>query len=434
MRMVDAHELTGGDVFVWTKRPFAATEVEIDARSGRVSIKSGSRGTVFFGKGEKVELIEVGDVFWCNSCARSTTLTGEGCSECGNFKVKTEPPLGNMASAGGTSRLKLADDGTGGERPPGKTAPSTPQLDLYPSSGSWRLDLNNAAQMARIFVDSVDLLASHPIRGMNCISNHDLAAAEYWFNETADCATAALCVPSVFRDERVNKTIKHMKNPAENDTWGTVLRMGSADISLRNLYLDAAKRHSYLVLENSSRFPLNDRLEDSVARHLRDTLFDMVGQHPASDEEFIRSIRSLRYATMDPITFMTFGELRPLLYAIGFPTGEAKSIIEKVGSKRVTKSEWRTLQLTAYYNTAARLEILARRQRRDAVLSELRVPGSGEYACSSPDPNPRPPIGWFPDPARQAQFRYFNGLAWTNDVSSYGTPRQDTYNVSLLNQ
>lgn len=34
--------------------------------------------------------------------------------------------------------------------------------------------------------------------------------------------------------------------------------------------------------------------------------------------------------------------------------------------------------------------------------------------------SPPSPPAWYPDPARQHEYRYFNGADWTNDVSDAG--------------
>lgn len=33
---------------------------------------------------------------------------------------------------------------------------------------------------------------------------------------------------------------------------------------------------------------------------------------------------------------------------------------------------------------------------------------------------PQPPTGWFPDPVRRYEYRYYNGISWTADVSTNG--------------
>ena len=279
-------------------------------------------------------------------------------------------------------------------------------------SGQWTVDLNNAAQMARVYVASEEVIASHPIRGLQCISTGDFAAAEYWLNETAEAAWNARLVPSAFRDAALTKRFKKLRNPQTRDYWGIGFGMGSADETLEVVYRDAASTHAKLVLDHSQLFEINESLEESVARHYWDSL-DRPGGDPATDEGFILALRAKRFVLAEPLSY---ADIERLKYAKNSPAQANASLRED------------------YYATASRMTALAERQNRTYLLAELRIPGAGEPACTSPNPNPRAPIGWFPDPDGRQDFRYFDGIQWTTQVSSGGKAFHDPSDISHLNR
>ena len=279
-------------------------------------------------------------------------------------------------------------------------------------SGQWTVDLNNAAQMARVYVASEEVIASHPIRGLQCISTGDFAAAEYWLNETAEAAWNARLVPSAFRDAALTKRFKKLRNPQTRDYWGIGFGMGSADETLEVVYRDAASTHAKLVLDHSQLFEINESLEESVARHYWDSL-DRPGGDPATDEGFILALRAKRFALAEPLSQQSLVHLK----AMGITPAQAIELSRK-----------------DYYDTAMRMATLAERQNRTYLMAELRIPGAGEPACTSPNPTPRAPIGWFPDPEGHQDFRYFDGRQWTDQVSTHGRTFQDPRNISHLNR
>ena len=295
---------------------------------------------------------------------------------------------------------------------------------MYPPSGTWILESDNAAQMARVFVEAEAMLASHPHQGLSCVNSGDLDAAEYWYNEAADAALAALSVPTVFWDQAVAKRIKKMRDSRDRETWTVGFGLGDTESALRNIYLDAAMSHVNLVLDASDRFPSDAGVSDRVSRHFRDTLDDAVDGSSANEFDFIFRIRRLRSEVEQPKPGMTFKDARRIAFASGVPLIPFLTA-NQIGTKRISRERWKGLQRDALKSVTRRMTNLAHRCDWQALLSELGSPGSGEgnsVAGSSRQPSAP---DWYPDPSGRHQFRYFDGLKWTENVANDGIISSD---------
>ena len=242
-------------------------------------------------------------------------------------------------------------------------------------SGSWVLDFNNAAQMARVFVESEQLLANHPMQALGALGNRDLESAEYLYNEAAAAAWAALQTPSVFRDESASKRMKKMRDPRDGDSWGTILGIGDTDSTLKIIYEDAALAHAVLVIDNFSAFPSAFDLDERVARHYRDALLGVAEPRPAGEGDFIHFLRHMRSEGSARKPSMNFGEARNLAVANGV-SGKLYLRAHQIGSKRIPRDQWKSLQIEALRQLTDRMFKLGTRLQLQYLLAEIATPGS----------------------------------------------------------
>jgi len=423
MRPIRASEVQVGDTVIWNRREFVVVRI-LSSRSGRLEFVSESRGSVYFNPAEMVDVLQDPSRSWCTSCNAEFSYVNGECPGCIARERVEEEERAEHERAWGAANRSLSRTG--------EPAPVDSGVAAHLPSGTWELDHNNAAQMAYAFVGSEEVLSSHPARGRASLEHGDFAAAEYWFNEVADAALAALRVPEVFRDPETAKRLKKLRNPVTGESWGTVFGLGTTDHTLSEVYLDAAMAQSTLVLDNDEEFLRESDLDERVARHYRDTLFQWIDAGPVTDESLIRRYRQIRYLAVDPVSSMKIIDARELAILSGVSVVEYFSA-NQLGSKRISPLRWKQLQRIAFLNVSRRLHFLAVRQGRQALLLEMRIPGAGEYACSSPDPSPRAPIGWFPDPTWVHELRYFNGVQWTNDISNGSKLGKDSIDLTEMN-
>jgi len=423
MRSIRASEVRVGDSVIWSRKEFLVTEI-VTGRTGRLEMVSESRGKIFFNPSEMVDVVEDPTRSWCDICKWDHTRMNGECAGCLERKRVEQEAEAEQERLYGKARQSLSRTR--------ENVISDSGVAAYSPSGMWSFDPNNAAQMASTFVATEEVLASHPASGQGSLLQRDFAAAEYWYNEVADAAVAALRVPEVFRDPQTAKRLKRLRNPVNGEPWGTVMGIGSTDHTLSEIYLDVAMAHSILVLDNDDEFLRDSDLDERVARHYRDTLLQWIDAGPVTDESLVRRYREIRFMVVDPVGSMTFVAARELALLSGVSISAFFST-NQIGSKRISTLKWKDLQWRAFLSVTRRLHFLAQRQGRESVLLEIRIPGAGEIACTTPDPAPRPPIGWFPDPTWRRQLRYFNGLEWTNDVSKGGRSQRDSIDLDPLN-
>lgn len=113
--------------------------------------------------------------------------------------------------------------------------------------------------------------------------------------------------------------------------------------------------------------------------------------------------------------------------------------VRAITSMQATKDGIRRTKITVYAsgnNVEFRFE---HREARDfqAVLTPLITGAAAPTPtptppppAPSPPPPPGPPAGWHPDPTGRHEHRYWDGTAWTAQVSDHGVPSIDPHGSS----